>query len=103
MRPPRVRVITLFTCNCIYCMGGVQYRTLSCIADSSVTISLICSFCWSVREFASSFLQIPHCNEQPLPFANNSYCQAWNGLSPPSYQSCQLTTSISGISSSHWL
>ena len=38
-RPPRVRAITFFSCNCyIYCMGFGQYWTLSCLADSSVPI-----------------------------------------------------------------
>ena len=60
VRPPRVRIITFFSCNCyIYCMGFGQYWTLSWVADSSSQFSLIYSFCSSVQEFAYGFLQIP--------------------------------------------
>ncbi len=40
-------------------MGFGQYWILSCVADSSIPSSLVYSFCSSVREFASGFLQIP--------------------------------------------
>lgn len=49
----------------------------------------ICSFCSSMRDFAFSFLQIPHRQGHPCCSANGSHYQAHSGLSPPSYCPCR--------------
>ena len=54
-RPPRVSVITFtsYIC-CIYALNFGQYRTLFCLASSSISKRLfLCSFC-SVRSIASN-------------------------------------------------
>ena len=66
MRPPRVSVITFasYIC-CIYASKFGQYRTLFCVANSSVSKRLIYSFCSSDRGFAFDFLQTPPHDGRP--------------------------------------
>ena len=65
-RPPRVSVITFtsYIC-CIYALNFGQYRTLFCIANSSISKCLLCSFCSSDRDFASDFFQTPPHDGRP--------------------------------------
>lgn len=59
VRPPRVSLTTFLPYRCwIYCRRLGQYRTLFCVANSSISNSLLSSFCSSPRDFASGFLQI---------------------------------------------
>ena len=45
-RPPRVSVITFTSyIRCIYALNFGQYRTLFCLANSSFSKRLLCSFC----------------------------------------------------------
>jgi len=60
MRPPQVLLIAFSSyIRRIYTTEFRQYRTSSCLADSSTPCCLICEFYSSDRGFASSFLQIP--------------------------------------------
>ncbi len=61
-RPPRVSVITFTSYICyIYTLKLGQYRTLFCLANSSISKCLICSFCSSDRGFARrSTFKPPH-------------------------------------------
>ena len=66
-RPPRVSVITFtsYIC-CIYALNFGQYRTLFCLANSSISKRLfLCSFCSSDRGFASDFFQTPPHDGRP--------------------------------------
>ena len=66
-RPPRVSVITFtsYIC-CIYTLKFGQYRTLFCLANSSISKRLfLCSFCSSDRGFASDFFQTPPHDGRP--------------------------------------
>ena len=97
-RPPRVSVITFtsYIC-CIYALNFGQYRTLFCLANSSISKCLICSFCSSDRGFARrDTFQSPHptsfrlrLTTDALVFGYSSYCHACSGLSPPSYYACR--------------
>ena len=59
-RPPRISTTTFIpSTRHIYVPRPVQYRTLLCSASSSSVCRLVCDFCSSGREFASSFFQIP--------------------------------------------
>ena len=61
-RPPRVSVITFTSYICyIYTLKLVQYRTLFCLANSSISKCLICSFCSSDQGFARrNSCKFPH-------------------------------------------
>ena len=90
MRPPRVRAITFFPCNCcIYCMELGQYRTLFCMENSSIPIQPYIQF---LSVSSGICLRLPSDSTSQwtsLPLANSSYCQAWSGLSPLSYSPCR--------------
>ena len=59
-RPPRISTATFLpSTRHIYVPRSVQYRTSLCLASSSGVYRLVCDFCSSGREFASSFFQIP--------------------------------------------
>ena len=59
-RPPRISITTFIPyTRHIYVPRPVQYRTSLCLASSSGVYRLVCDFCSSGREFASSFFQIP--------------------------------------------
>ena len=59
-RPPRISTTTFLpSTRHIYVPRSVQYRTSLCLASSSGVYRLVCDFCSSGREFASSFFQIP--------------------------------------------
>ena len=59
-RPPRISTATFIpSTRHIYVPRPVQYRTSLCLASSSSVCRLVCDFCSSGREFASSFFQIP--------------------------------------------
>ena len=59
-RPPRISTTTFIpSTRHIYVPRPVQYRTSLCLASSSSVCRLVCDFCSSGREFASSFFQIP--------------------------------------------
>ena len=65
-RPPRVSVITFTSyIRCIYALNFGQYRTLFCLANSSFSKRLLCSFCSSDRGFASDFFQTPPHDGRP--------------------------------------
>src|SRR5690625_446894 len=90
IRPPRVRTITFLPCNCcIYCMELVQYRTLFCIANSSIPIQPCIQFLFVSSGFCLRLLSDSVSRRTPLPSANSSYCQVCSGLPPPSYSPCQ--------------
>ena len=90
IRPPRVRMITFHSCHrLIYCRRFVQYRTLLCLASSSVSIQPHMRF---LSVSASVCVRLPSDSTSrwtPLSFANSSYCKACSGLSPPSYHPCR--------------
>ena len=90
IRPPRVRMITFHSCHrLIYCRRFVQYRTLLCLASSSVSIQPHMRF---LSVSASICVRLPSDSTSrwtPLSFANSSYCKACSGLSPPSYHPCR--------------
>ena len=90
IRPPRVRMITFHSCHrLIYCRRFVQYRTLLCLASSSVSIQPHMRF---LSVSASVCVRLPSDSTSrwtPLSFANSSYCQVCSGLSPPSYHPCR--------------
>ena len=89
IRPPRVRMITFHSCHrLIYCRRFVQYRTLLCLASSSVSIQPHMRF---LSVSASVCVRLPSDSTSrwtPLSFTNSSYCQVCSGLSPPSYRPC---------------
>ena len=59
-RPPRISTTTFIpSTRHIYVPRPVQHRTSLCSASSSGVYRLVCDFCSSGREFASSFFQIP--------------------------------------------
>ena len=59
-RPPRISTTSFIpSTRHIYVPRPVQYRTSLCLASSSSVCRLVCDFCSSGREFASSFFQIP--------------------------------------------
>ena len=59
-RPPRISTTTFIpSTRHIYVPRPVQYRTSLCLASSSSVYRLVCDFCSSGRDFASSFFQIP--------------------------------------------
>ena len=90
VRPPRVRAITFLPCNCcIYCMELVQYRTLFCIANSSIPIQPCIQFLFVSSGFCLRLLSDSVSRRTPLPSANSSYCQVCSGLPPPSYSPCR--------------
>ena len=90
IRPPRVRMITFHSCHrLIYCRRFVQYRTLLCLASSSVSIQPHMRF---LSVSASVCVRLPSDSTSrwtPLSFTNSSYCQVCSGLSPPSYHPCR--------------
>ena len=65
-RPPRVSVTTFasYIC-CIYTLKFGQYGTLFWLGNSSVSKSLLYSFCSSDRGFAVGFLQTPPHDGRP--------------------------------------
>ncbi|KIO64001.1 hypothetical protein B4064_1743 [Caldibacillus thermoamylovorans] len=90
VRPPRVRTTTFLPCNCcIYCMELVQYRTLFCLANSSIPIQPFIQFLFVSSGFCLRLPSDSTSRWTPLPLANSSYCQACSGLSPPSYSPCR--------------
>ena len=56
---PSTRHIYIPSTRHIYIPCPVQYRTSLCLASLSGVCRLVCDFCSSGREFASSFFQIP--------------------------------------------
>src|SRR5437762_3929866 len=73
-------------------MESVQYWTLFCCANSSIPIQPYIQFLFVSSGFC---LRLPSDSTSrwiPLPLANSSYYQAYNGLSPPSYSPCRAHT-----------
>lgn len=91
-RPPRVSVITFtsYIC-CIYALNFGQYRTLFCLANSSISKRLFffMQFLFVRPRFCLRLLSDSASRRTPLSLANSSYCHACSGLSPPSYYACQ--------------
>jgi len=90
IRPPRVRMITFHSCHrLIYCRRFVQYRTLLCLASSSVSIQPHMRFLSVSASVCVRFPSDSTSRWTPLSFTNSSYCQVCSGLSPPSYHPCR--------------
>ena len=90
-RPPRVSVITFtsYIC-CIYALNFGQYRTLFCLANSSISKRLFfMQFLFVRPRFCLRLLSDSASRRTPLSLANSSYCHACSGLSPPSYCACR--------------
>ena len=90
-RPPRVSVITFtsYIC-CIYALNFGQYRTLFCLANSSISKRLFfMQFLFVRPRFCLRLLSDSASRWTPLSLANSSYCHACSGLSPPSYYACR--------------
>ena len=90
-RPPRVSVITFtsYIC-CIYALNFGQYRTLFCLANSSISKRLFfMQFLFVRPRFCLRLLSDSASRRTPLSLANSSYCHACSGLSPPSYYACR--------------
>lgn len=90
-RPPRVSVITFtsYIC-CIYALNFGQYRTLFCLANSSISKRLFfMQFLFVRPRFCLRLLSDSASRRTPLSSANSSYCQACSGLSPPSCNTCR--------------
>ena len=89
-KPPLVNVISFTSyIRCIYALKFGQYRTLFCLANSSVS---------SMPYMQSLFVRPRLCfglpsdsasRRTPLPSANSSYCHACSGLSPPCCIACR--------------
>ena len=89
-KPPLVNVISFTSyIRCIYALKFGQYRTLFCLANSSVS---------SMPYMQSLFVRPRLCFGLPsdsasrrtlLPSANSSYCHACSGLSPPCCIACR--------------
>lgn len=98
-RPPRVSVITFtsYIC-CIYALNFGQYRTLFCLANSSISKRLFffMQFLFVRPRFCLRLLSDSASRRTPLSLANSSYCHACSGLSPPSYYACQAHKRITG-------
>jgi hypothetical protein len=93
-RPPRVRTITFIpSTRCIYCLGFGQYRTSFCVANSSAPGQPFMQFLFIEPGLCLQLLSDPASRRTPLPSANSSCCQAYSGLSPPSYHSCRAHSS----------
>jgi len=90
VRPPRVRTIAFISCaRCIYFKGFGQYWTLFCYANSSTPCQPNIQFLFIEPRLC---LQLPSDSTSqwtPLLSANSSCCQAYSGLSPPSYRPCR--------------
>ena len=90
-RPPRVRTITFIpSTRCIYCLE------LRAVLDFVLFCKLIRSTYQPYMQFL--FIEPGLCLQllsdstsrwTPLLLANSSCCQAYSGLSPPSYRSCR--------------
>lgn len=90
-RPPRVSVITFtsYIC-CIYALNFGQYRTLFCLANSSISKRLFfMQFLFVRPRFCLRLLSDSASRRTPLSLANSSYCHACSGLSPPSDYACR--------------
>ena len=90
VRPPRVSVITFasYIC-CIYTLKFGQYRTSFCVGNSSVSSMPYIQFLFVRPRFCLRLLSDSASQRAPLSLANSSYCQACNGLSPPSGYACR--------------
>jgi len=89
-RPPRVRTITFIpSTRCIYCMGFGQYRTSFSLANSSSPSQPYMQFLFIEPGLCLQLLSDSASRRTPLLLANSSCCQAYGGLSPPSYRPCR--------------
>ena len=98
-RPPRVSVITFtsYIC-CIYALNFGQYRTLFCLANSSISKRLFfMQFLFVRPRFCLRLLSDSASRRTPLSLANSSYCHACSGLSPPSYYACRAHKQKQGL------
>ena len=94
-KPPLVNVISFTSyIRCIYALKFGQYRTLFCLANSSVS---------SMPYMQSLFVRPRLCfglpsdsasRRTPLPSANSSYCHACSGLSLPCCIACRFRVSV---------
>ena len=94
-----LRAVTFLSYICrIYTTGFGHYGTLSCSADSSAPQMPYMRFLFVRPRVCLRLTSDSASRRIPLPSANTSYCQAYSGLSPPSYcpfQANQKTTPIS--------
>ena len=89
-RPPRVRAIAFIpSTRCIYCMGFGQYWTSFCLANSSAPRQPCIQFLFIEPGLCLQLLSDSTSRWTPLLSANSSYCQAYSGLSPPTYRPCR--------------
>lgn len=90
MRPPRVRVITFFSCNCCITVWDSGSIGLYLVWQTRPPqFSLICSHVRQFENLRPASFRFHVTMDTSLPFGNSSYYQACIGLSPPSYHQCR--------------
>ena len=89
-RPPRVSATTFtsYIC-CIYTLKFGQYRTLFCMANSSVSSVPYMQFLFVRPRLCFGLPSDSASQRTPLPSTYSSYCQACSGLSPPCCFACR--------------
>ena len=89
-KPPLVNVISFTSyIRCIYALKFGQYRTLFCLANSSVSSMPYMQFLFVRPRLCFGLPSDSASRRTPLPSANSSYCHACSGLSPPCCIACR--------------
>ena len=89
-KPPLVNVISFTSyIRCIYTLKFGQYRTLFCLANSSVSSMPYMQFLFVRPRLCFGLPSDSASRRTPLPSANSSYCHACSGLSPPCCIACR--------------